>query len=166
MTEFFDTPESLEPINAIGSLVCRCGFLVTQIARHRLDSQHISFTQWLALSWLAERPHASPTELSAHLEYDTGALTRMIDKLERTGMVSRHRCQHDRRVVQIAITPEGRRLARAGRRIMVELQNELVAPYSKREVDTFIALLQRCLLSQTLRPVSQRPAIPLPSTTK
>jgi DNA-binding MarR family transcriptional regulator len=81
-------------------------------------------------------------------------------------MVSRHRCQHDRRVVQIAITPEGRRLARAGRRIMVELQNELVAPYSKREVDTLIALLQRCLLSQTLRPVSQRPAIPLPSTTK
>jgi hypothetical protein len=32
MTELFDTLESLEPINAVGSLVCRCG------RRRRSDS--------------------------------------------------------------------------------------------------------------------------------
>jgi hypothetical protein len=42
--------------------------------------------------------------------------------------------------VGIIITPEGRRVALAGKRLMVGLLNELVEPYSKGEADTLISL--------------------------
>ncbi len=109
MPESYYTLESLEANNSVGFLIKRCGIVMTQIAERRFESQQISFTQWMVLIWLTKRPQASPTELSAHLGHDMGALTRVVDELEREGMVRRDRSQHDRRAVEIAITPEGRR---------------------------------------------------------
>ncbi len=146
MPEAFYTLESLQPNNSVGFLIKRCGVVMTQIAERRFESQPISFTQWLALIWLTQRPHASPTELSTHLGHDMGALTRVVDELEHERMVRRDRSQHDRRAVEIAITPKGRRVALAGKGLLVDLLNELVAPYSKAEVETLISLLQRLLL--------------------
>jgi DNA-binding MarR family transcriptional regulator len=146
MSESYYTIESLEANNSVGFLTKRCGIAMTQIAERRFESQQISFTQWMVLMCLTKRPQASPTELSAHLGHDMGALTRVVDELERGDMVRRDRSQRDRRAVEIAITPEGRRVALAGKRLMVDLLNELVAPYSKAEVDTLVSLLQRLLL--------------------
>lgn len=145
MPESYYTLESLEANKSLGFLIKRCGIVMTQIAERRFESQPISFTQWLVLFWLVQRPYASPTELSAHLGHDMGALTRVADELERNGMVRRDRSQRDRRAVELAITPDGRRQALAGKRLMVELLNELVAPYSNTEVDMLISLLQRLL---------------------
>jgi DNA-binding MarR family transcriptional regulator len=145
MPESFYTLESLEPENSVGFLVKRCGIVMTQVAERTFEAHQISFTQWMMLMWLTQRPHASPTELSAHLGHDMGALTRMVDELERDGMVRRDRSRQDRRAVEIAVTPEGRRVAHAGKRLMVDLLNELVAPYSKAEVDALISLLQHLL---------------------
>jgi DNA-binding MarR family transcriptional regulator len=146
MPESFYSLESLDANNSVGFLVKRCGIVMMQVAERRFESQQTSFTQWMTLTWLTQRPHASPTELSTHLGHDMGALTRVVDELEREGLVRRDRSKHDRRAVEIAITPEGRRVALAGKRFMVDLLNELVEPYSKAEVDTLISLLQRLLL--------------------
>jgi DNA-binding MarR family transcriptional regulator len=145
MPESYYTLESMEANNSLGYLIKRCGIVMTQIAERRFESQPISFTQWMVLIWLANLPHASPSELSAHLGHDMGALTRVADELQRNGLVRRDRSQRDRRAVELAITPEGRRLALAGKRLMVEVLNELVAPYSNTEVDILISLLQRLL---------------------
>lgn len=146
MAESYYTPDSLQANNSVGFLIKRCGIVMTQIAERRFQSQPISFTEWLVLIWLTTRPHASPTELSTHIGHDMGALTRVVDELERAGLVRRDRSDHDRRAVEIAITPEGRRVALAGKRLMLESLNELLGPFSKAEVDTLISLLQRLLL--------------------
>src|SRR4029077_7923074 len=125
MPQSFYTLESLQADNSVGFLIKRCGIVMTQIAERSFESQPVSFTQWMALMWLTQRPHASPTELSTHLGHDMGALTRVADELERAGMVRRDRSRHDRRAVEIAITPEGRRVAQAGKRLLVDLLNEL-----------------------------------------
>jgi|GEM_PF-382227 DNA-binding MarR family transcriptional regulator len=145
MAEPYYTLESLEAGKSFGFLIKRCGIVMTQIAERRFDSQPVSFTQWMVLMWLGQRPHASPSELSAHLGHDMGALTRVADELERSGMVRRDRSQHDRRAVELAITPDGRRQALAGKRLMVELLNELAEPYSNAEIDVLVSLLQRLL---------------------
>jgi hypothetical protein len=67
--------------------------------------------------------------------------------LERNGLVRRERSERDRRAVELAITADGRRQAQAGKRLLLDLLNDLVAPYSKAEVDMMISLLQRLLLS-------------------
>ena len=145
MLESYYTLESLQANNSVGYLIKRCGIVMTQLAERRFESQPISFTQWLALIWLSQRRHASPTELSAHLGHDMGALTRMIDELQRAGLVRRDRSEQDRRGVQIAVTPAGRHVANTGKRLVLGLMNELLMPYSKAEAGILISLLQRLL---------------------
>jgi DNA-binding MarR family transcriptional regulator len=156
------TVDTLEPGRSVGFLIKRCGVLMTQIAERAFAAQPISFTQWIVLMNLTERACASPTELSAHMGHDMGALTRVVDELERDGQVRRERSQHDRRAVEIAITAEGRRVANVGKRVVVDLLNQLVEPYSEAEVEALISLLQRFLTRmQTLEGTA--PLVDIPS---
>jgi len=137
--------ESLERENSVGFLVKRCGVLMTQLAEERFATDTaVTFTQWLALMSLCTRQgHISATQLSRDLGHDMGALTRVVDELERRGLVRRERSRKDRRAVEIAITPEGRRVAGEAKRAIVGLLNELVQPYSLQELETLISLLRR-----------------------
>lgn len=145
MSYKYYTLESFKPEMSVGFLIKRCGALMSQIAERQFESLPISFTQWTIMIRLAQSPHATPTDLSSYTGHDMGALTRMVDELERKALVRRQRSRQDRRAVQIAITPEGRRLVQVGKRIIVNLLNGLLEPYSKTDVDALISLLQRLL---------------------
>jgi DNA-binding MarR family transcriptional regulator len=141
------TLASLQADNSVGYLVKRCGVLMNQVAEERFASLSISFTQWLVLTWLnAHEGHISATRLSTEIGHDMGALTRVVDELERRGYVKRERSRRDRRAVEIAITATGRQQAQDARRVLVQLLNQLVAPFSGEEVDTLIRLLRRLML--------------------
>jgi DNA-binding MarR family transcriptional regulator len=139
------TLETLDANNSVGYLLKRCGVLMTAVAEQRFATLSISFTQWIVLTHLAQQEHISATQLSAHIGHDMGALTRVVDELERRGFVRRERSSRDRRAVEIAIPPAGRRQAREARRLIVQLLNRLVEPFTDPEVDTLIGLLQRLL---------------------
>jgi DNA-binding MarR family transcriptional regulator len=150
---------TLEASNSLGFLIKRCGVLMTQVAERRFAGSSVSFTQWLALIWLStQRSHISASELSAELGHDMGALTRVVDELERRGLVRRERSRRDRRAVEIAITAAGRRQAQNAKRAIVDLLNELVAPYSDSEIATLIALMQRMLAHLQRAAATMQPA--------
>jgi len=161
MPDLYYAVESLEPDRSVGFLIKRCGVLMNQIAERSFGSQPISFTQWTVLMTLTQCTHTSPTELSTHMGHDMGALTRLVDELQREGLVRRERSEHDRRAVEIAITAEGRRVANAAKRIVVDLLNQLVEPYSREEVDALIVLLQKILARmQSLEASQSQVAVP------
>lgn len=135
--------ETLDANRSVGYLVKRCGVMMSQVAEERFRSLDISFTQWLALVGLAAHEHVSATRLSQELGHDMGALTRVVDELVRRGYARRERSERDRRAVEIAITPAGRKAALEAKRMIVVLLNELVQPFSDAEIDTLIGLLQR-----------------------
>ncbi len=135
--------ESLEANSSVGYLLKRCGVLMTQVAERRFESLPITFSQWVVLIHLAQQEHVSATALSEHVGQDMGALTRVVDELERLGFAQRERSRRDRRSVEIAITPAGRREAQHAKRVVVELLNRLVEPFTDREIDTLLTLLQR-----------------------
>jgi DNA-binding MarR family transcriptional regulator len=143
MRQPYYTLESLDPNNSVGYLLKRCGVLLTQVAERRFESLPLSFTQWVVLVHLAQQEHISATELSTQVGHDMGALTRVVDELERLGFARRERSRRDRRAVEIAITPAGRREAQNAKRVVVELLNRLVEPLSDREIETLLTLLQR-----------------------
>ncbi len=145
MSRAYYSLASLEPNTSIGFLIKRCGVLLGQVAERRFESQAVTLIQWVTLMTLTQGAHMSPTQLSAEVGHDMGALTRVVDDLERRGLVRRERSRRDRRAVEIAITPAGRRVAQSTKPVIVELLNELVEPFSGREVDTLIALLQRVM---------------------
>ena len=135
--------ESLEANKSVGYLLKRSGLLMTQVAERRFEDLPISFSQWVVLIHLAQQQHVSATALSAHVGQDMGALTRVVDELERLGFARRERSRRDRRAVEIAITAAGRREAKSASRVVVQLLNRLVEPFTDHEIDTLLALLQR-----------------------
>ena len=147
MPKPYYTVQTFKPGTSIGFLMKRCGVLMTQIAERHFESTSVSFIQWSTLMRLcAQAGHMSATQLSRELGYDMGALTRVVDELERRGLVRRERSRRDRRAVEIAVTSAGRRQADSAKPVVVELLNELLEPYSEAEIATFIELTQRMLV--------------------
>lgn len=145
MPQSYYTVDSLEPGKSVGFLIKRCGGLMSQLAERRFAAEHVSFMQWVVLANLARFEHLTATALSAETCHDMGALTRIVDDLEEAGFVRRDRSERDRRVVEITLTPEGRRHLQGGKRLVVELLNSLLAPFSRQEIETLIELLQRVM---------------------
>ena len=145
MPQPYYTVDTLEAGKSIGFLIKRCGGLMSQIAERRFATEEVSFMQWMVLANLGRFEHLTATALSAETCHDMGALTRIVDDLEEAGLVRRERSERDRRVVEIALTPEGRRQLQGGKRLVVELLNSLITPFSRQEVETLIALLQRMM---------------------
>jgi len=159
--------ETLEAGNSVGYLVKRCGVLMTQIAERRFEARSVSFTQWVTLMRLSDQQSPiSATQLSKELGHDMGALTRVVDELERRRLVRRERSRRDRRAVEIAVTAAGRRQAESAKRVMVELLNELVEPYSEAEIVTLIGLLQRLLLHLQRAAGTAAPTLPEPRSAR
>ncbi len=157
MSHPYYTVDNLQAGKSIGFLVKRCGGLMSQLAERRFAAEHVSFTQWMVMANLDRFEHLTASELSAQTCHDMGALTRVVDDLAEEGLVRRERSAEDRRVVQITLTPEGRRHLQAGKHIVVELLNSLVGPFSREELETMIALLQR--LMGRLQEAEQRSSV-------
>jgi DNA-binding MarR family transcriptional regulator len=145
MTDSYYTVDNLEAPSSIGFLVKRCGSLMSQLAERRFATEQVSFTQWMVIATLGRFERLTATALSEETCHDMGALTRIVDDLEEEGLVRRERTERDRRVVELALTPEGRRYLQTGKRLVVDLLNSLVAPFGRQDLETMIALLQRLM---------------------
>lgn len=145
MAEPFYTVDTLEAPRSIGFLVKRCGGLMSQLAERHFAAEQVSFTQWMVIATLGRYERLTATALSEKTCHDMGALTRIVDDLEEEGLVRRERTVRDRRVVEIALTPAGRRYLQTGNRLVVQLLNSLVEPFSRQEIEVLIGLLQRMM---------------------
>ena len=85
----------------------------------------------------------SPSELSTETGHDMGGLTRVVDALEQARLVKRERSQADRRVVRIAITASGIRQVERSLAAAVVVFNQILEPFSNRDFEALVALLQR-----------------------
>ena len=85
----------------------------------------------------------TPNEMSRVLSYDTGSMTRMLDRLEKKGFLVRQRSHADRRVVELVLTPLGRDAAQQLPDLIASVMNEQLRGFSGDEVTTLVNLLQR-----------------------
>ncbi|HTH61851.1 MAG TPA: MarR family transcriptional regulator [Paraburkholderia sp.] len=85
----------------------------------------------------------TPFEMSRALSYDTGSMTRMLDRLEKKGFVERRRSSADRRVVELALTPAGQHAARELPALIDAVLRDQLQGFSPDDVATLVRLLQR-----------------------
>jgi len=124
-------------------LVKSCDALITQQAEQRFKAHGLSMIQWQVLLQLRSELSTSVTELSRKLSYDIGALSRVVDTLDRRGLLLKKRSHLDRRIVKMSLTPEGRRSMEVGLHTFVALLNTSTQPFSHFEIDQLVTLLQR-----------------------
>jgi DNA-binding MarR family transcriptional regulator len=77
-----------------------------------LEQVGLTYPQYVALMVLWEEDGARVSRLGERLFLDSATLTPLLKRLEAQGLVERRRSSSDERVVQVFLTPAGRRLQR------------------------------------------------------
>ena len=75
------------------------------------------------------------------------AMTGLIDRLEKQGLVRRDRCTEDRRVIFIELTDKGAGLLQQLDEPVMEMHRSLVGHLSQTELKELSRLLEKCRLS-------------------
>jgi DNA-binding MarR family transcriptional regulator len=142
------TTPRLDPITVDALLSWRlvaAGRLVRTMADASLDAQDGGAPALGALLRLVDDDGISQAELARRQRVEAPSMCRMIDRLEREGLVARERDLVDRRVIRVHITAEGRVTAEAGRDAVAELEERAFATLSADERQTLADLLGRVL---------------------
>ena len=104
-----------------------------------------TYPQWIPLHKLHMGNATTVAELARDCQLDTGAMTRLLDRLEAKGLCRRVRSQSDRRVVNIELTDEGRTAAEQVPHILSRVQNGYLAGFSAAEWEQLKSYLRRIL---------------------
>jgi DNA-binding MarR family transcriptional regulator len=111
-----------------------------------LAQLEVSAAQYIVLSVLAQQGAVdSTTELCKAISYDGGAMTRMIDRLEAKGLISRRRGGEDRRAVKIELTAAGLEALPKLRECSVRVLNRFLRGFSDAEARQLESYLGRML---------------------
>jgi DNA-binding MarR family transcriptional regulator len=108
----------------------------------------LTSSQWIVLMKVGKNSQTA-AELASLLNQDTGAMTRMLDRLQAKGLLKRSRSSTDRRVVHVELSEEGRRLFPQLPKVSATVLNRILADFSAKEVQQLTKLLSRVLESAT-----------------
>ncbi|WP_306715452.1 MarR family winged helix-turn-helix transcriptional regulator [Burkholderia dolosa] len=136
-------PENIELETSVGFYLTKA----RQALLERLDRALEPFdltAQQIGVILLLSRGYANtPFELSRKMAYDSGSMTRMLDRLERKGLVARSRSEQDRRMIELTLTERGADAARALPSLIATALNAQLAGFSADELATLTGLLKR-----------------------
>jgi DNA-binding MarR family transcriptional regulator len=89
--------------------LARASFLLQSLQQECLEPLALTFVEYTVLRVLADG-EKSPSQLAEYVVRTTGGMTKIVDRLERRGLVQRVPHPEDRRGVLVALTVEGAEL--------------------------------------------------------
>ncbi|WP_029000280.1 MarR family winged helix-turn-helix transcriptional regulator [Azohydromonas australica] len=147
--------------DSVGYLMRRVMQSIAQQADVRLEPHELTHGQWMPLFVLLKAGgSATSAHVARQVNIDPGAATRMLDRLEKKGFVSRSRSTEDRRVVNVTLTESGRQVASEVPKVLSQVLNEHLAGFSHGEWQTLLSLLRR-MLANAEAVQAAAPAAPL-----
>jgi MarR family transcriptional regulator, organic hydroperoxide resistance regulator len=96
---------------------------MTAAYRPILTALNLTYPQYLVLLVLWEEGRITVGRLGERLQLDSGTLSPLLKRLEANGFVRRERSHTDERLVDVTLTPAGRRLERKAQRIPEQLSS-------------------------------------------
>jgi DNA-binding MarR family transcriptional regulator len=113
--------------------------------KDRLSAEGLSITVVQAglLFLLGQQDSRTMTELSRLLFTENSSMTRLVDRMEKGGLVQRQADPQDRRTLIISITEAGRKQADAAKKIVKAVNEEVKARLSPEELEVFKKVLGR-----------------------
>jgi DNA-binding MarR family transcriptional regulator len=140
-------PSNYTMKNSVGYLMRMSVNRVLPQMETLFQHEELTFSQWTTLVALHDGRITSAGDLARNICHDAGSLTRLIDQMEKRGLVARKRSDKDRRVVTLCLTARGNALVEALAPRVMDFWNGLLSGFSKSEVDTLIALLTRLVFA-------------------
>lgn len=131
--------------SSIGYLIARVRSLMLTQLTQETSQFGLTSTQATMLYKLATGKCATAADLAREYCIDASAVTRLLDRLEKHGLLVRERSQSDRRTVLLRLTNEGRRLAMEMPEVFVACANHLLRGFTPEEVGFLKSLLRRVI---------------------
>jgi len=145
MAEQYYHPQTYLSRDSVGYLVRRLYTLLLARFEGALAQADFTLTQWIVLIQVRDGLARTASDIANDLGHDSGALTRVVDQLERRGYLQRNRSAKDRRVVELKLTPAGNAIIDELLPLVVDHTNAALAPLSKSEFVQLRGYLVRLL---------------------
>lgn len=101
----------------------------------------LTFAQIRTIAALGREHEMTAGQLAKSAEMTPAAITAIVDQLEATNIVERRRSTEDRRVCNVALTPEGWELLERKLAVWHGLWAERMSGFSDKEITTAAAIL-------------------------
>lgn len=150
MGDIYDA-ETYQPRKGVGHLLHRVRTeMLAAVDRElaadeELGPLEVSSAQFLILATLSLGNVKSASDLCKGIQYDAGAMTRMIDRLEEKGLLTRSRDPEDRRLVNLELTEKGAAAMPRMRSCSMRVLNRFLHGFSKTEARQLEGFLTRML---------------------
>ena len=128
---------------SVGYLAKRVVSSIVAQADKRLVEHGLTSAQWGPLLMLKKIGPCPVAELSRGMMVDAGAMTRLLDRLEKKQLCKRVRSTDDRRVVQVELTPQGVAAIVEVPAVLADVLNAHLAGFSKTEWRALKGYLER-----------------------
>ena len=139
------TVKNYSSAESIGYLLKRAGGQLSVTVDRRLAEFDMTHSQLGIFMKLLSGKVNTAADLAREFSMDTGAMTRLLDRLEEKGFVQRTRSTADRRVVEVALSEKGHEMAEQMIEVAVGALNHHLRGFSMDEVNQFKDFLRRMI---------------------
>jgi DNA-binding MarR family transcriptional regulator len=105
--------------------------------------------QLTVLELLQERDAMKPSDLAPHLATSPAAVTMLLDRMEKNGLIIRERDAADRRIVWVSITEIGTQETVRGLKIRSDFFAEALDPISSHNQQLLLYLMGKMVVTTT-----------------
>jgi len=137
------TSENYNPEESIGRLIADVSGRLLVAFDDEMTGMGITGAQWVILMRIANGCGATAADLCRFSRYDTGSMTRMLDRLEEKGLIRRVRSSKDRRVAHLELTDEGQNLYPLLPPVAIKVLNTHLKGFTQDEVELLKGFLNR-----------------------
>jgi MarR family transcriptional regulator for hemolysin len=109
----------------------------------RVRERGLTLARARALMALSRRGALNQRELAEELEIETPTLVRVLDSMEKQGLIERRAEENDRRVKQIHMTAQGLAAYETVHALSAELREELMSNVAAEEISTTLDVIRR-----------------------
>jgi DNA-binding MarR family transcriptional regulator len=136
----------VRPIDLFTKL-SRTALLLDALQRECLEPHGLAFAEYSVLRILQAEPkrRLSPSRLAERIVRTTGAVTKLVDRLEGAGLLERRPDENDGRAVHVRLTPAGNRLASAASRSYTAGRERVLAALTEDEIQATMTSLDRLI---------------------
>ncbi|MGH9807941.1 MAG: MarR family winged helix-turn-helix transcriptional regulator [Terriglobia bacterium] len=132
-------------------LVYDVGQQIRRLADKRARTYGMTRAQWAVLARLEREPGTTQSRLAVLTDVEPITIGRLIDRLERSGLIERQADPNDRRVWRLKLTPKAGPILKQIATFRRELHEQMSEGLDRKSLDGLIRSLQRVRSSLTAR---------------
>jgi len=144
----------------VTALEAHVGYWLRFVSNHvshafgrKVEACGVTVAEWVVLRELFDCDGIAPSELAERLGMTRGAISKLIDRLVRKGLVRKTAGKEDRRYQSVALTKDGQNLVPKLAALADQNDEEFFGDLGAAERETLMKLMERIVRTRGLKEV-------------